>query len=68
MFHSFTIILSLAALFSFINYKWLKLPNTIGLMILALISAVLIILSEGIIPGAYQFLCQLVLDIDFKTI
>lgn len=68
MFYSFTIILSLAALFSFINYKWLKLPNTIGLMILALITAVLIIASENIIPGAYQFLCQLVLDIDFKTI
>ena len=68
MFYSFTIILSLAALFSFFNYKWLKLPNTIGLMILALIGAVLIILSENIIPGAYQFLCQVVLDIDFKTI
>ena len=68
MFQSFTIVISLAALFSFINHKWLKLPPTIGLMILALISSLIIINLEGIMPNTYNFFCQLVLEVDFKTI
>ena len=68
MFHSFTFILTLAALFSIINHKWLKLPATIGLMVLALVGAVIIISMENFVPGAYQFICQVVIDIDFKTI
>lgn len=68
MYQSFTIILSLAALFSFINHKWLKLPSTIGLMILALIFSGIVILSNSFIPATYGFLCQVVADIDFRTI
>lgn len=68
MFESFTTILSLSALFSYINHKWLKLPTTIGLMILALATAVIFILLEKIAPSSYQFFCQTILNIDFKTI
>ncbi|MFT5862108.1 MAG: CPA1 family monovalent cation:H+ antiporter, partial [Flavobacteriales bacterium] len=46
MFESFSIIFTISAAFSFINYKWLKLPNTIGLMILSLILVVPIIASK----------------------
>ena len=68
MFASFTLILSLSALFSYINHKVLKLPTTIGLMILAMATAVLFLLIEQISPNTYSFFCQAVLDIDFKTI
>ncbi|MEO1257629.1 MAG: sodium:proton antiporter [Bacteroidota bacterium] len=68
MFQSFTLILTLAALFSYINYRWLKMPKTIGLMIMALVVSTLLFLSEFIIPGTSAFFCQLLLDLDFKTI
>ena len=68
MFQSFTAIISLAALFSYINYRWLKLPNTIGLMILAVITSVSIIASQSIAPSFYESFCHLVYEIDFKTI
>lgn len=68
MFASFTLILSLSALFSYINHKILKLPTTIGLMILALASALLILGFEQVSPNTFAFFCQTVLDIDFKTI
>lgn len=68
MFESFTIILSLAAFFSYVNHKWLELPTTIGLMIQALVFAVLIIGSSTVTPFIYDFFCQVVIDIDFKTI
>ncbi len=68
MFYSFTILLSLAALFSFLNHKFLKLPETIGLMILALVTAIIIISMNGVWPTGYDFFCQVVIDLDFKTL
>ena len=68
MFESFAIVLSLAALFSYINYRWLKLPTTIGLMILALVSSILIINSKPLIPTFYEFFCNMVLTLDFETV
>ncbi len=68
MFASFSIILSISALFSFLNHKLLKLPSTIGLMILAMITAFAAIAMEQVSEDAYVFFCQTVLDIDFKNI
>lgn len=68
MFQSFTIVISLAALFSFINHKWLKLPTTIGLMLLALTSSLLLIAAQPVLPHTYDFFDKIVLNIDFKSI
>lgn len=68
MFQSFTLILSIAALFSYINYRWLKLPATIGLMIMAVVTSFLIIGLESLFPDVSSFFCQILLNIDFKTI
>lgn len=68
MYESFSIIFSLAAIFSFINYKWLKLPDTISQLILALILAVMVISLEPILPNVYSYFCDLVLNTDFSHI
>ncbi len=68
MLQSFSIIFSIAAFFSFINYKWLKLPNTIGLMILSLATIIIITLSKNIFPDFYWFFCDTVNNSDFKTL
>ena len=68
MFESFSIIFALAAFLSYVNYKWLKLPNTIGLMVLSLVLSIPIILSESLIPDVYRFFCDIVLNADFKTL
>ncbi len=68
MFESFALIIALAAGFSFINHKFLKLPTTIGLMIMALLTAVVVLGSRSILPGVYDFFCQIVLDLDFSTL
>jgi CPA1 family monovalent cation:H+ antiporter len=68
MFESFSIIFLLAALLSFVNYKWLKLPSTIGTMILALVFAVFAIGSKNIFPGFYNFFCDIVTSSDFSTL
>jgi len=68
MFESFSIIFTIAALFSYINYKWLKLPTTIGLMILSLLLIIPITLSKTIFPEFYKFFCDIIINADFKTL
>ena len=68
MFESLSLIISLAAGFSFINHKFLKLPTTIGLMIMALLLALIVIGSQSVFPGIYNFFCQTILDLDFSSL
>ncbi len=68
MFQTFSLIFLIASLLSVINYRWLKLPSTIGTMILALAVAVLITLSKPILPGFYEFTCSVIIAADFKTL
>lgn len=68
MFQAFSIIFLIATLLSFINYKWIKLPATIGTMILALGLAIVVTLSKAIAPSFYQFFCDMVIAADFKTL
>lgn len=46
------ILVALAAAFAFINHKLLKLPTTVGLMLLAMLHAVALLLIDWITPGA----------------
>ena len=68
MFESFSIIFTIAALFNYINYKWLKLPTTIGLMILSLLLIIPITLSKTLFPEFYRFFCDIIVNADFKTL
>ena len=68
MYESFSIIFVLSVLLSFINYKWLKLPTTIGQLIMALTLAIIVIAAQPISPGIYNFFCDIVLNTDFTHI
>ena len=68
MLQSFSIIFSIAAFFSFINYKWLKLPATIGLMAMSLVTVSIIWMSKSIFPDFYLFFCDIVANSDFKSL
>lgn len=68
MFESFSVIFTISALFNFINYKWLKLPTTIGLMVLSLLLVIPITLSKTIAPDFYNFFCDIIINADFKTL
>jgi len=68
MFHSITIIVSLAALFGYVNHKVFKLPTTIGLMIMALITAALMVIIQEFNQPLFTTVCQVVEDINFKEV
>ncbi|MEP6591581.1 MAG: sodium:proton antiporter [Gemmatimonadota bacterium] len=52
VFHLIAAITTLAALFAWVNYRFIRLPMTIGVMVLALVGSVLIVVAGrlGLIP------------------
>lgn len=68
LFHTFSIVVALAAAFSYINHKFLKLPTTIGLMILSLALAGVMILAGKMNHEFFVETCKVVHVIDFRLL
>ncbi len=64
----FTFIICLAALFSYVNHKYIKWPPTIGIMVLSLAFSVLLMISAFIFPGRSTALINMITSIDFPDI
>lgn len=63
-----TILLSLAALFSLINLRLLKLPQTIGLMILALSLSIIITVVGAVYPQVFKTVTEITKEFDFSEL
>ena len=63
-----TILLSLASVFSIINLRLLKMPQTIGLMILALILSILVTAVGIVFPNVFETVSQLTKEFDFSLV
>tara|TARA_Y100001970_G_scaffold93845_1_gene118324 strand:- start:551 stop:1810 length:1260 start_codon:yes stop_codon:yes gene_type:complete len=60
------LLISLSALFMYVNYRYLKLPETIGIMILSLSCSLIIIFIKAIGIYDFQSIIKIVQDIDFE--
>ena len=66
MLNTLSILITLAALFSYINYRYIKLPTTIGIMLIALIiSAGLIIAGKLGLESLFVYAESILRGIDF---
>lgn len=63
-----SILIVLSALFGYINVRFLKLPNTIGLMIIAIIFTLGLFLSSLVDESLLHMAENLIAEIDFKTV
>jgi len=68
MFQTFIGITALAALLSLLNNKLLKLPDTIGVMILAIVLSIGFAGLNLVAPEHMTTTCKIIEDIDFRTI
>jgi CPA1 family monovalent cation:H+ antiporter len=64
------VLLVLAAAFGFINHRWLKLPQTIGLVLIALAASLALLAVDAVIPhwGLGDGVREHVLQIDFTDV
>lgn len=63
-----TVIILLAAVFGYINHRFIKLPGTIGIMIISLIASLAIIGLDNIFPQFFVDTIAAISAIDFNTI
>ncbi|MBK8610489.1 MAG: sodium:proton antiporter [Chitinophagaceae bacterium] len=68
LFSIVTILVVITAIFAYLNTRFLKLPETIGMMIIALLFSVLLIVSGLIFPVVYDFAISFIGSIDFSTV
>ena len=68
LFQTMTIVVGVAALFSYVNHKFLKLPTTIGLMIMALALACVMMLIGALDKELMMQTCEVVHVIDFRLL
>ena len=63
-----TLLLVLSAAFTLINIAYFKLPSTIGLMLIALISSVLVLLVGILFPGIAEGAEHIIEEFEFKEV
>ncbi|PHN04973.1 cation:proton antiporter [Flavilitoribacter nigricans] len=68
LFTILTILIVLSAIFGYINVRFLKLPVTIGLMIISIVFSFLVLLAGQISPGLLEWERMLVSSIDFPSV
>ena len=65
LFHILSILISLSAVFSFINYRFLKLPTVIGLMLIAMLASLALLLLGPFSFGLKGEVALLLAAVDF---
>ncbi|MHB0755326.1 cation:proton antiporter [Polaribacter sp. M15] len=63
-----TVLIFLSAIFGFINVRFLKLPNTIGLMVITILFTLGVFLLSYIDPTLLNLEKSIISKIDFKTV
>lgn len=68
LFHLISILLVLSAIFAYINFRFIKLPGTIGLMALSLFFSILILLSGQLLSPLKNIVAEMLVSIDFSEL
>ena len=65
LFNIIAILITISAVFSYLNYRTIRLPNTIGVMLIALLGSLVLILLGPLSLGLKESTRQLLNSIDF---
>jgi CPA1 family monovalent cation:H+ antiporter len=68
LYYSFSVLIVLSAFFSYLNARFLKLPSSIGVMIIALMVSMGLIATDRIFPHTFAEISNLIAGIDLTEI
>jgi len=68
MFEKFSLFIGLVALLSIVNYRWIKLPYTIAMLVLSLILVTALQLARPFMPSVFPYLCSLIEGVSFENV
>lgn len=63
-----SILVTAAAVFAYLNLRFLKLPDTIGIMVISLVFSLVLVMTGSYIPGFYHATEAFVASIDFGEV
>lgn len=68
LFYSFSILIIIATIFSYINERFFKLPSTIGIMVIAMIFSIIHVFIGSVEPTLFKQMYQLIKNVDFSNL
>ncbi|MBB4806813.1 CPA1 family monovalent cation:H+ antiporter [Chryseobacterium defluvii] len=69
LYYSFSALIVLASIFAYLNYRFLKLPSTIGIMVIAIVVSIFLVsFGETVLPRTFGHLHNLMSSIDFTEV
>jgi len=70
IFNLVALLVMLAAAFGYANHRWLRLPHTIGLVVIALVVSIVVLVTDELIPtlGLAATVRGLLTDIEFEDV
>lgn len=66
-FTTIAVLFTISSFISYINHRYVKLPGTIGIMVIAIVFSVVILLAGKSFPEVYNFIKELTSSIDFTS-
>ncbi|WP_428329943.1 cation:proton antiporter [Mucilaginibacter sp.] len=67
-YHIISVLVFLTAVFAYVNDRWIKWPPTIGIMVIALLSSIVLAVLGNLIPGISSKALLLVSNINFEQV
>lgn len=68
LYYSFSVLIVLTAIFAYLNLRYLKLPSTIGIMIIAMIVSISLVIVGKSYPGMFESFTDIINSIDFTEV
>jgi CPA1 family monovalent cation:H+ antiporter len=68
LYYSFSILIVLAAIFSYLNLRYLKLPSTIGIMLIAMIASLSLVALGKSYPHLSLRFSNIIASVDFSEV
>ena len=67
LFHILALLLAIAALFSYLNHRFLRLPTTIGIMMIALLFSLGLLMLKPLVAGLEDKVVLMLKSVDFDA-
>lgn len=68
LYYSFSVLIVLTAIFSYLNLRYLKLPSAIGIMLLAMIVSISLVIVGKSYPDMFAGFTDIIASVDFTEV
>jgi len=68
LYYSLSVLIVLASFFAYFNVRFLKLPSTIGVMVIAMAVSILLVIFGNVFPNTLLRISTLIHDFDFTEV